>query len=261
LELDQARSDKDVHVVEIEAKKFWLPKQGSSKAEYEDACSFAVDEGRFAVADGATEASFSGIWARQLVRAFRKKALSVPITFEALRPLQKEWQKKVRRHPLPWYAEEKVNDGAFAAFVGLELLQKQSGKGTRRVWHATAAGDSCLVQVHGNDIVKAFPIVNSASFNNCPMLVCSVPAFNRNGNDLVTSVSGSWGCDDVFFLMTDALACWFFKEHERGSRPWNILRDLDTNAQTSFEKLILDLRAGGGMKNDDVTLLQIDILA
>jgi len=68
---------------------------------------------------GLQIASFSGVWARQLVRAFTSRKLSVPIVFQELRPLQSRWAKIVRRSPLPWYAEEKLGSGAFAAFVGL----------------------------------------------------------------------------------------------------------------------------------------------
>ena len=237
-----------------------MPKHGNSEAEYEDASSVANDRVRFAVADGATETSFSGAWARQLVRAFTNRKLSIPIALEELKPLQIKWKENAHRHPLPWYAEEKVNSGAFAAFVGLEFSQEHSDAGTQNVWQATAAGDSCLVQVRGDEIIKAFPLTDSASFNNCPNLLASSPALNGNETELVFKTTGSCGCDDVFFLMTDALACWFFKEREQGNKPWMLLRDLDTQGNVSFEKFISVLRSAGRMKNDDVTLLRIDII-
>jgi hypothetical protein len=245
--------------VEALAQEFRLPKLGSSDAEYEDASSIGSNRLRFAVADGATETSFSGAWAKQLVRAFTGGRLSIPIALEQLTPLQARWQKIAHRHPLPWYAEEKANSGAFAAFVGLEFTQELSEAGTQKIWRATAAGDSCLVQVRGDEIVHAFPLADSASFGNRPNLLSSSP--NSNGlSELVMQCSGSWGCEDAFFLMTDALACWFFKEHEQGNKPWILLRDLDTQDGVSFEKFVADLRADQQMKNDDVTLLRIDII-
>jgi hypothetical protein len=248
--------------VEIYAKAFCLPKRGNSESECEDAFSIADDKFRFAIADGATEASYSREWAKQLVRAFTKKKLSVPLSLDELKPLQSRWQEKiVHRHPLAWYAEEKANYGAFAAFVGLEFLEDHSESGTNRTWRATAAGDSCLVQVRGDEIIGAFPLSDSASFGNRPNLLSSSPASNGNGSELVLDFNGTWGCEDVFFLMTDALACWFFKEREQGNRPWNLLRDLDTEGQISFEKLVADLRSDLRMRNDDVTLVRIDILA
>jgi hypothetical protein len=247
--------------VEIYAKEFWLPKRGSSNDEYEDASDIADDRGRFAVADGATEASFSGVWAKQLVRAFTGKKLSVPIALEELKPLQTKWQKIVHRHPLPWYAEEKAASGAFAAFVGLEVSQEQTETGVKNIWRATAAGDSCLAQVRGDEIIESFPLSDSASFNSRPNLLSSAAALNDNQDQLVLNATGSCGCEDVFFLMTDALACWFFKERELGNKPWNLLRDLDTQGNVSFEKFITDLRTEGRMKNDDVTLVRVDIIA
>jgi hypothetical protein len=246
--------------VEVYAKEFWVPKRGSSETEYEDAFNLAEDGSRFAVADGATETSFSGIWAKQLVRAFTKKKLSIPIALEELKPLQSRWEKIVHRHPLPWYAEEKASNGAFAAFIGLELLQEHSSA-KEKMWQATAIGDSCLVQVRGHEIIEAFPLADSASFGSRPNLLSSAPALNGNGTELVLKARGFCGREDVFFLMTDALACWFFKEREQGETPWNILRDLDTRDRVSFETLISDLRSAGRMKNDDVTLVRIDILA
>jgi hypothetical protein len=238
-----------------------LPKRGSTETEYEDAFGVAEDRFRFAVADGATEASFSGVWAKQLVRAFINRKLSVPIAFEELKPLQSRWGTIVHRNPLPWYAEEKASSGAFAAFVGLEFLREDSQPEAKRVWRATAAGDSCLVQVRGDEIVGAFPLADSSSFSSRPNLLSSTPALNGNGSELISNSNGLWGCEDVFFLMTDALACWFFKEHEQGNKPWDLLRDLDTQGNISFEDFIAVLRAEGRMKNDDVTLVRIDIIA
>ena len=245
----------------IDAKEFWLPKHGSTDAEYEDASSIALKDFRFAIADGATEASFSGIWARQLVRAFTGKKFSLPFQLEELKPLQARWQTIVHRHPLPWYAEEKVSNGAFAAFLGLELSEENGADGLKRTWRASAAGDTCLVQIRGNEIQNAFPYKDSASFNNHPDLLGSTNIFNGTGEGLISHQTGTWGCDDVFFLMTDALACWFFKSVEQGQEPWNILRDLDTEAQGSFEDFVAGLRSANVMKNDDVTLVRVDILA
>lgn len=248
--------------MEIYPKAFHLPKLGNSESEYEDFFGFAKDKRRFAVADGATEASFSQEWAKQLVRAFTSKRLSIPLVLDELKPLQARWQQFIHRHPLPWYAEEKANFGAFAALVGLELSEEDSEEGKKRTWQAVAAGDSCLVQVRANEIIAAFPLADSESFGNSPKLLSSSPQSNGHANDLTLVSNGSWGCEDVFFLMTDALACWFFKEREKNNQPWNILRDLDmnTNGQISFEKLITDLRSSGQMRNDDVTLVRIDFL-
>jgi len=246
--------------VQTIAKTFHLPKHGSSDAEYEDACNIDTNRKRFAIADGATEASYSGAWAKQLVRAFTKGQLSIPITLEELVPLQTRWQKNIaHRHPLPWYAEEKINNGAFAAFVGIEFSHQNLDTGAQNIWRATAAGDSCLVQMRGEEMIRAFPLDCSASFNNRPNLISSSPASNATIPDLMIHCTGSWGCKDTFFLMTDALACWFLREQEFRNKPWIPLKVLETRDGVAFKTFVTDLRAREQMKNDDVTLIRIDI--
>ncbi|MDQ3816980.1 MAG: hypothetical protein M3362_04725, partial [Acidobacteriota bacterium] len=61
---------------------------------------------------------------------------------------------------------------------------------------------------------------------------------------------------DVFYLMTDALACWFLTEVENGNEPWMINR----GPQKRFEKWINKLRANMKIRNDDVTMFRIEPL-
>jgi hypothetical protein len=62
-----------MHVV---TEAFWLPKAGNTLEEYEDAfwprksMDRSLSMFRCAVADGATETSFSRVWAQTLVRAY-----------------------------------------------------------------------------------------------------------------------------------------------------------------------------------------------
>ena len=247
------------------AKAFWLPKEGNSDAEYEDAYFPRHTERRkgrqlrFAVADGATETSFSGLWARILVSAFVRRMVNFSVTPEELHPLQDKWKQSVNGKALPWYAEDKLSSGAFAALLGLEFTENDSVGGKNKSWRAVAFGDSCLVQVRGGEIIAAFPLENSASFTSRPDLLCSLPSTEGSQKETRLTAEGICGCDDTFFLMTDALACWFFKEKEADRQPWNILRDLDTQGQMSFRALVTSLRATRAIKNDDVTLVRINI--
>src|SRR5262245_58112070 len=109
----------------VSAQALWLPKAGNTPEEYEDACwpqEPVIDREaarfRCAIADGATETSFSGLWANQLVREYCRQT-SVKQFVGSLPRLRQEWQWQVSAKPLPWYAEEKARSGAFAAFLGL----------------------------------------------------------------------------------------------------------------------------------------------
>lgn len=255
-----------------EAQAFWLPKAGSTEAEYDDAYwprrqVSGESCHRFAVADGATETLFSGIWARQLTRAYCKGILDDSPVREWLADLQQKWWGIVRRRPLPWYAEQKLESGTFAALVGVTLSSK-SRNGEYGTWHARAIGDSCLFQIRGSSILAKFPLSRSEDFTNCPTLLSSKSDENA-GTEFLVSSTGSWEYGDHFFLMTDAIAAWFIRAVEDGQAPWETVRDLDNDddhhmmaakyGMRSFRQWVSEARHDGVMRNDDVTLYRIEI--
>ena len=72
-------------------------------------------------------------------------------------------------------------------------------------------------------------------------------------------VEGDLATNDRLLLMTDALAHWFLVEAEMGRRPWAALARLTTPEQ--FAAFIDCLRAGGALRNDDVTLVNVEVAA
>ena len=247
-------------------KAFWLPKEGCTEEEYEDAffprnvSSLTGERLRFAVADGATEASFSKLWARLLVRAFVRRSLTLPFTLDELKPLQEQWAEAVHGKELAWYAEVKVASGAFSSLLGLELTENSATDATERQWRAVACGDSCLVQISADQILRSFPLSESAAFTSRPNLLGSLAGAEVDETGLVAECTGTWTADDQFFLMTDALACWFLKQSEFGKKPWSLLKEVETGGQTSFGDFVAELRTNGELKNDDVTLMKIELL-
>ncbi len=245
-----------MHVI---ADPFWLPKDGNSDAEYEDAfwpqdpMEKAGECVRFAVADGATEASYSGLWARLLVEAIGRGRLCGKRYAANLSALQAQWRSQLTTKELSWFAEEKVRSGAFSSFLGLVLCELPTGK---RKWRTFAIGDSCVVQIRRDEVVMSFPIQESTSFNNRPILLSSNPARNADGQ--VPGITGSWESEDCFCMMTDALACWFLTEIERGGKPWEPLRDMQPQ-EHRFARFVGRLRRNKSIRNDDVTLLRISV--
>jgi hypothetical protein len=242
----------------------WAQKAGNPEEEYEDAFWPRIGasgewrtELSVAVADGATESSFAGVWARQLVHAYCRGILSSSNIQDSLLKKQKAWARFVERKPLPWYAEEKLRKGAFSTILGLSM---SDGDGTKSSgsWEAFAVGDSCLVQIRDETLLISFPLSTAAEFTNNPFLLGSKPDANL-GIDAQTKIeTGTWQSGDKFYLMTDALATWFFREVENNQAPWRVLRDLDTD-ELPFRPWLDDLRDTHQMRNDDVTLYRIDI--
>jgi hypothetical protein len=245
----------------VSLRVFWTPKLGNTPEEYEDSFwppkPLTIDSKllRFAVADGATETSFAASWAQILTRAYCRDQLSSGKKIRKQLPrLRREWFSSIETHSLPWYAEQKLNDGAFAALVGLTLSNGQ--------WQATAIGDSCLFQVRGRRLLTTFPIANSEDFNNRPALLSSNSSNWQSELATIASARGAWEAEDVFYMMTDAMACWFLRSIENGVQP-EMVFDCDREGawgapDAKFDRWIEGLRESG-MRNDDVTLLRITV--
>ena len=182
----------------------WLPRRGHAREEYEDA--FAADpvRGRYAIADGASESSFAARWAQLLVEEFVRSAAPQPGSWADWLPApQERWAAELGERALPWYAETKFQQGAFAAFLGVVV---EPGR-----WQAVAVGDCCLFQMRGPLLHHAFPLTFADDFDNTPWLVGSRAAATENLTAREVRAEGAWQAGDRLWLMTDALAQWFLR--------------------------------------------------
>jgi hypothetical protein len=257
-----------IEPVDPSVQVFWLPKQGNTAEEYEDA--FAYSNSHFAVADGATESSFAERWAQSLVESFISRPIvwnshSVPLD-QWLSPLQEEWQKEIQWDRLPWFAEEKARVGAFSTFLGVCFNEnghprKRSwfrnwfgGKESSYQWQAMAVGDSCLFQIRNNQLLTAFPLNKVEQFTNRPYLICSNPQRNTGLSEQLQLAQGDYQEDDLFLMMTDAMAEWFIHRHLAQEKPWETV--LQIRDQDDFEQLISQQRLNCQIRNDDMTLMR-----
>ncbi len=248
----------------IRAEPFCIPKRGNSEAECDDAVwpescgdnqqTFA----RFAVADGATESIFAQRWAKSLVQAIGENRMSVLDLPAEIEHLRSEWRTWISGVELAWYAEEKARQGSYAALVGLEI--RDPGLESDRQWQAAALGDSCFFHVRGDDIIVRFPLETSEAFDNRPFLLGTLEGDEQALREKVVKCQGNWIEGDVFFLMTDALACWFLRQIEAGNKPLEALREFASSTEPSrFPTWIESLRDEGLIRNDDSTLLRISV--
>lgn len=208
----------------ISARPYSIPKAGSTDEEYEDAY-YPLDpiENKeevlsFAIADGATESSYSKTWAQLLVESYCNGQIKEENLADQLLKLQAKWNATINSRPLPWYAEEKIRTGAFSSILGLTIRQEVALPDVQEgIWEALAVGDSCLFQVRDDELLSKFPSENSEEFNSRPVLVSTNPIYNENLEDHVLKLEGKWKTGDEFYLFTDAIACWFLKEVENVS--------------------------------------------
>jgi hypothetical protein len=238
---------------------FWDTKVGNTAEEYEDAFGSDVEdqprsEMRYAVADGATESSYSRHWAQLLVDAYGAGATAPSKLVRRLPALQVAWREEHQRPDLPWFAAEKLALGAFAALLGIRLIEGPDGFRL----HAMAAGDCELVVVRGESLHLAWPVLRSVDFGSNPVLLSSVGPVEAQRNMLqgrrLRLLSG-----DAVLLMTDALAAWFLREAETGVTPWVTLQEFRRSDEEAFRSWARGLRSAGAMRNDDVTLAILDV--
>jgi hypothetical protein len=257
--------------MELLYKDFKLTKDGNPPDEYEDASCFDPGKRLVAIADGATESSFAREWAQILTCAFvedpgalpakstGKKAREATANWlkQWLQPLQKKWAQSINGTALPYFARANFRQGAYSTFLGLRFEDPPMAGGKYLRWQAVAIGDSMLFKLHGNRMGVSFPLGSSKDFVYAPALICSRLFGNENIWEKIQLKSGTCRSGDVFILSTDALAKWLFSRQEAGSNPWSILRNLN-NAE-DFNRLVEKARAANELRNDDTTLILINV--
>jgi hypothetical protein len=238
---------------------FQLSKQGNAVTDYEDASAGDPRRGRFAIADGATEASFAGVWAQLLVERFVADPGKPWREFDWIEAARQQWAADIDRLPLPWYAEEKRDQGAFATFLGLTIRRREGGP--HGYWRAVAVGDCCLFHMRGGELTQACPLTRSAEFGNQPQLLCSRSAGSAASKFRAFHGHGRWQTKDRFLLMTDALAHWFLVRIEQKGNPLAEINRLlqETSPAAAFASWIDFRRRQSLLRNDDVTLIIVDV--
>jgi hypothetical protein len=242
----------------LSVQEFHRPKTGNSEGEYEDAFAWDDSTGAFAVADGATESSFSDIWAGALVSTFIENPPDFSrndrdVMKDILKLARDKWYRAIDWESLPWFQKNKAYLGSYSTLLGLQI-----GAGTdNRRFRCIAVGDSCMFKISGAKL-ESFPFADSKDMNNTPRLMWSgVGTETGLGKEVeIPGLEIKYGWlrkGDTVMLATDALSKWILMH--KTERPWELLQSHADNFDTFIGKLISE----GEIKNDDVTLMLISI--
>ena len=219
-----------------------LPRAESGPDGGEDAARVRSDAWpvRAAVADGATESVYAGLWADLLVDTFVEVGPDPQALPAAVQARQAEWRTAVQERAAeqPWYVQAKAEEGAFA--TGLVFSVHDDG-----TWAAASIGDCCLFHLRG-ETVQAWPTDDPEAYTNRPALIPSRGADRIPTPDTTT---GRWAPGDTFLLATDAVAAWLLR-----AGPRSVLE-----ADASFEATVETARADATLRNDDATLLILEL--
>ncbi|BCY18871.1 hypothetical protein hrd7_27200 [Leptolinea sp. HRD-7] len=247
-----------------------IPKAGNKASENEDAVFPADSHGSvngnnervsFAVADGATQTSFSGLWASCLVRQCSQTRLSEYAFLEAVKKAQIEWQVLINGLDLPWHAMEKVRHGAFSALAWMEIQYDPLHPSTAYTWRALAVGDCCLFIAHNHSIYLSLPLQNPSEFNNSPVLIPSKIEKMDSIKGKIYTARGSLKRGDQLILATDAMASWIMRKTVTDlSEYQSMVRKIkDVNRDSDFSEWINSLRKNGEIRNDDTSVIYIEL--
>ena len=245
----EAQENQDAYWPRLTTRSQYLPESNR------DSCSLPLVA---AVADGATEGILSEIWARIVVaRSFQlfpandieQLAATSGAAWRRYKQFKTRSGKSLTHLPA-WLEEPSLAQGAFSTVAAIKFE-------TDTTFKAVAVGDSCIFHVRENKLLHGWPLNTSSDFANRPYLIASEQTTETILRERVQSYVGTYTVGDTFFLMTDALSCWFLTRFEKGEKPWQPLSTVDQGG--SFEALIRDWREKGEMKNDDVTLIRVDV--
>jgi hypothetical protein len=151
-------------------------------------------EKKFAISDGATESIFSREWSGLLVSCFKDKPFDMVNLPSTINAISKTWYSNISSIDLPWYAQEKLEIGAFATFLGLKLDLKD------QVFEAVSIGDCTLFQIRNNEFLKSFPIEKYEEFGNTPALFSTNPKYQTNFEDTVKYLKVNVESGDLLIL-------------------------------------------------------------
>ena len=220
------------------------PKAGSNAAS-EDAADAHIEAWpvRAAVADGATESAFSGLWARTLVGELLARSTTTAEAFEAAVDAGRaEWAAAVasRIDDRPWYVRAKAEEGAFAAVLSVTLHEDG-------VWTGLSVGDCCLFHLRDGAVIATWPYEDPDAFTHRPSLV---PSRRTRPVPAPGTTTGDWEPGDALLLATDAVAAWLLRRDAASV--------LDTDP-SAFGRAVQTARKKGALRNDDATLLVLTI--
>ncbi len=265
--------------MQIQTVTFSAAKDGNAPGEWQDgACGGVVADGsgtprraRFIVLDGATGAYDPVRWVDQLVRSFAPQAGGDPgsdgprLEPAAMRAwfaeMQDQWAADVREFDSIIEERKFAEVGSFATLLGFDIYGLD---GPEPYWRAVALGDTVLFHVRAGRMIAAFPPMGPEDFGTLPDGVHTSRASLDKMTGRLLVGGGALEAGDFLFAATDAMAQWILRAIERDeAKVWDTLTTLAH--PDVFARLVEDQRreqnSAKRMKNDDVTLMRLRMLA
>ena len=205
---------------------FWqiwtAPKDGHRHDQNEDAGRAEIvrsEEGKdgllVAIADGATEAVYSRLWARTLVEAaqFDWTVLTDDELNQRVQQVREKFSPLEPGKEMPWYVRNKFLTQGSQATLMVLTLQGSTAANCLDL-RAVAVGDCCLLVFKKNGEIYGFPMCKSEDFGTNPMLIRSHHQATLPYERSQTQVQ----VGDVLLICSDAIGKWALNCVEEGQQ-------------------------------------------
>lgn len=242
-------------------------KESESLTDCQDYFSENVENGSFAIADGASQSFYPSIWAELLVKRFcQNPVIDQENWRDWLKPVQQLWLKEVEERVRQAKAENRptwiegqnglnAQRSATSTFIGLHFTQEEA--------KVCIIGDSCLFVLENNQ-VKTHLLKSSADFNDRPEYFASYVKdnhFQPTSFTISLEKKTSETMQEVYFILaTDALSEYIFRCLENNIDIFQPL--LQISSQSDFKAFVASARSSNlvRMKNDDVGLMVLNLI-
>ena len=255
--------------MQIQMVTFSEAKEGNAPGEWQDgACGGVSGDGRrarFVVLDGATTAYDPVRWVDQLVTSFLPEQGGPALEPAAMRAwfarMQDRWAADAPAFESIVEERKFAEVGSFATMLGFDIYALD---GPEPYWRAVALGDTVLFHVRAGRLIAVFPPLGPDDFGTLPDGVHTSRASLDRMTERLLFGGGVLEAGDFLFAATDAMAQWILRTIVRDeAKVWDTLTTLAH--PDVFARLVEDQRreqnSAKRMKNDDVTLMRLRLLA
>jgi len=240
-----------------------LPKEGENSEDCQDEFVINDDTRTYALADGASQSFYAGIWANLLTKRFvSDSGITEGNWREWLDPVQSEWLELVKERAAA-ACESKIHTWpeihnqltcltpATSTFLGVQFYDNDN------YLDVSIIGDSCLFIFQNGNLSHSYPCQSSHEFDDRPAYFASYSKNNDYSPQILHIQLDFSSSESIDIIMaTDALSEYIFKCIEQRK---NIYSDLQRviNKQEEFSAFVQVARENKEikMKNDDVALI------
>lgn len=236
----------------IYATPLIVPKSGTLRSECEDVG--GVTRNAACLADGCSTSIYSGLFSKMLVTlALKSRVLPRdPRSFAAwVNRVGINWRRSIPSVRITnLIVRDKIRRGAHSTFAALRI-DACDVEESRFLYSLHHLGDTVFVHERSDRLLVAFPGFAS-DFGDSPPLLSTSEDYNLLSLPHLRCYCGTFLPGDRWFLFTDALGLWFFRELDRGGKPWRELAQLDL---TNFREFVLSKREASYLRDDDTSLI------